>query len=89
MSHYVAIRLDAPRDINGNPRRVYLVIDPLSGGSTEGQHIIDTIDEGYEGRSALTSRYPGAKYLFSVKVTTQEYKTWLKLRNDCGEDDND
>lgn len=42
----IAIRLNAGHDVNGNPRRVFVVIDPKHG-------VIDAIDEGYEGEAGL------------------------------------
>jgi hypothetical protein len=44
------IRLNAGHDRNGNPRRLYVVID--------GTTITDVIDEGYEGTGALRGRLP-------------------------------
>ena len=47
-----AIHLDAGHDVNGNPRRAYMVVCPNRG-------IIDAINEGYRGRDALKDKYPG------------------------------
>jgi hypothetical protein len=50
-----AIKLCAKNDNNGNPRRIFVVLDATGS-------IVDTIMEGYEGLAALTNKYPEFKY---------------------------
>lgn len=49
----IIIRFNAGHDCNGNPRRVYAVIDVKSGD------IIRGIDEGYRGEGAIDLAMPG------------------------------
>lgn len=59
----------ALNDANGNPRRLYLVIDTDHPEST------NAVDEGYEGRpTGLAS----AHELPSIDVAPSEYKRLLK-----------
>lgn len=73
----------APNDVNGNPRRCYVVTSHEHG-------FVETIDEGYEGEAALYSRYPwfhhraaerlGLKpaYAHRVDVSASEYKREMR-----------
>lgn len=47
----IALHLCAKNDVNGNPRRCFVVLD--ARGRT-----VETIDEGYAGEGALYSRWP-------------------------------
>jgi len=49
----IIIRFDAGYTTNGNPRRVYAVIDTRTGDVVRG------IDEGYRGESAIDRIVPG------------------------------
>ena len=60
----VCIKLRAKNDSNGNPRRVYVMLD--SDGS-----IVGAAEEGYEGHGAI-ARLPGAS---GVKYTPVEFDT--------------
>ena len=64
----LAIRLDAPNDNNGNPRRVWVVIDSKTGD------IIDTIDEEYMGIGPLRQKYPDAVEGPRFATTPHEYR---------------
>jgi hypothetical protein len=64
--------LAAPSDVNGNPRRVYLVRTARDG------HVIAAIDEGYEGSSAWSKRFPNGRTGLYVNVTGPEYTRRLK-----------
>lgn len=66
----IYLHLKAPSDINGNPRRCYLVL------SREGT-IIDCIDEGYEGEVQVTKAYPGATRSVTLRVPVTTYKEAL------------
>lgn len=50
---YSLIRLDAGHDTNGNPRRVFVVLDKDSD-------VLAAVDEGYAGSHALEEWIPGA-----------------------------
>lgn len=70
--HPVALRIDAPNDTNGNPRRGWLVFDANTGKT------IAFIDEGYQGERALRLRYSAAVSLGSVNVKPAEYRFHLR-----------
>jgi hypothetical protein len=75
--------LCAPSDVNGNPRRVFVVQDVRNG-------FVEAVDEGYEGETAVTKRYPwfnhqaaermGVEraYITRVDVPSAEYRRQLK-----------
>ena len=64
----IVIHLRAPNDSNGNPRRLYLIIDPSNGLP------IDCIDEGYLGNSAYKSKYPESVYSTQIDIPAKEYR---------------
>ena len=64
-----AIKISAPNDSNGNPRRCYVIYKP--DGS-----LADTIDEGYG--NAFRDRYPNAIELANVPTDAKTYKAWCK-----------
>jgi hypothetical protein len=66
------IHLNAGHTGNGNPRRLFLVIDPDSGQA------VDAVDEGYEGTGAVTREYPGIKAGPEIHTTPAEYRELLK-----------
>ena len=73
---YTAVHLDAGHDRNGNPRRLYIVIDPDEG-------IVAAIDEGYTKRAALNSwnyNYFGHRDICipTVVTTPAEYRALLR-----------
>lgn len=73
----VAMKLSAPNDTNGNPRRLYIVNEINDSGYAER---LDVIDEGYAGRAALTNKYPDAVLLQQeITVAAAEYKKWIKV----------
>jgi hypothetical protein len=63
----VAIHLVAHNDLNGNPRRVFVVLN--------GDGLLEAIDEGYDGMNALYNRHPEMrrKIVVSFHITTAEY----------------
>lgn len=69
----VAIKLCAPNDRNGNPRRVYVVLDTFTGD------IIDAIDEGYCGIGGLHKEYPDIPSPPEFYTTPAEYRSLLKI----------
>ena len=68
----IYIKVSAPNDRNGNPRRCFVVIDQ------EGR-LVEVIDEGYVGVSAVTKRWPNIKQSIQVNVTVNEYKKFIKV----------
>jgi hypothetical protein len=60
------VRLMAPNDPSGNPRRCWVVFN------VKGERI-DVIDEGYDGESAFTRAHPGGVMLMSVRVAYAPY----------------
>ena len=77
----IAIHLNAGNDRNGNPRRVYVVLN-------ENGAIVDTIDEGYSGDSGVRKlRVDGEKvkmdFVFNrFETTPKEYRELVKFGND-------
>lgn len=71
---YLAISLKAGHDVNGNPRRVWVVLD--------GGQIVDAIDEEYLGSAAVLNKYPNAILGPVFETTLAEYKSLLKLYKD-------
>jgi hypothetical protein len=64
---YYAVKLNAGDDINGNPRRGWLVYDRT--GEFRG-----FVDEGYRGDRVLRHDYPGAVTLAVVPCPVTYYK---------------
>lgn len=68
----IAIYIDAGNNVNGNPRRGWIIADD-SGVFT------DFVDEGYEGRSALrTKGYGGIPDTRRIEVKPSVYRDLLK-----------
>ena len=67
----LVFQLAASNDRNGNPRRLFLIVD------TDG-NIVEAIDEGYNGTSAYELKYPDAKLVTWMNVPVSEYNTYLK-----------
>ena len=86
---YVATKLNADNDLNGNPRRLYIVerVDQVESLNAEGYRNINfhttrlaIIDEGYEGIQALKSRFPKAALLSTqVTISATEYKYFINV----------
>ena len=66
------IHLDAGREINGNPKRGFMVFDKAG-------KFIETIDEGYQGRGVLSKKYPDALVLSTVPTNKSFLKGALRL----------
>lgn len=73
---WVAIKVNAGNDTNGNPRRGWVVLDGRSGD------MLDFVDESYLGRSALTRIYPKAVESVELAVTPGEYRTLRKFERE-------
>lgn len=65
------LHLCATNDTNGNPRRVYVVFDETGA-------ILETIDEGYQGISAVARKYPKSVILGSFQTTPSQRRELLK-----------
>jgi hypothetical protein len=63
--------LAAPSDVNGNPRRVYLV-------RTRDGNVITAIDEGYLGSAAWREQFPNGREGIYVNITGPEYTRRIK-----------
>lgn len=72
MKNYV-LHLAAENDINGNPKRVFVVYDDTG-------NIVETINEGYIGASAWYKKYPNAISLGRYPTTKSEVRELLKLK---------
>ena len=73
----VAIRLNAGNDSNGNPRRIFVVINPCT------DDIVDSIDEGYIGTSGLFKKYPSVNYTgTTIDTSPSQYR---ELKKQFGE----
>jgi hypothetical protein len=65
-----AVHLNAGNDVNGNPRRLFVVYDTETGA------IKEVIDEGYSGKRDLFTRYPKIACGSEIEISPKEYK-WL------------
>lgn len=72
---YVATHCKAPNDVNGNPRRLFMVSEVMENGSD----LVAVLDEGYNGNDAFRKYYPEAVMLTSIEISAKEYKRLLKL----------
>ena len=69
---YYVNHIRTTNDVNGNPRRAFVVYD------AQGRHV-ETIDEGYDGYSKLCEKYPKHRILMRVDASVKEYKRFLKM----------
>ena len=67
--------LHAPHDLNGNPRRLYVVFD--TNGSP-----IAAYDENYAGKNAIPPKYRNLPEISSLNITTKDYKDMLNWCED-------
>lgn len=76
---WALIKIGAPNDQWGNPRRAWIVIPPMTHSRLQRPVVIE---EGYgEGADLLASL--GVRYGFPVEtiaVSVTEYKRWLRYR---------
>lgn len=73
---YLAVKVNAGNNINGNPRRGWATINPKTG------EMVDFVDEGYRGDSALKLACPRCVEGPVFKVTPGEYRDLKKFAND-------
>jgi hypothetical protein len=74
MSKLIALHLDAGHTANGNPRRLYLIIDTQSG------NVVDAIDEGHRGHGAIPKDIK-VVFLYGtdrLATTPKEYRDLLR-----------
>lgn len=64
------IKLRAPLDRNGNPRRVYVRL--VKGA------VVGAWDEGFEGEQAIPAGYLDEYAGVVIDVSPKEYRHWLK-----------
>lgn len=69
----LAIKVNAGHDANGNPRRGWATINPRTGD------MVDFVDEGYKGSSALRSECPKCVEGPEFQVTPGEYRDLKKF----------
>jgi len=76
----IVLHLRTKNDSNGNPRRLYLPLDPERTGSTAVTHVIK---EGYRGHGALTAviGHKGHKEI-GIEVPIREYNDWVRYGKD-------
>jgi len=72
----MAVKVNAGHDTNGNPRRGWATINTRNG------NMIDFVDEGYRGNSALTKDCPQCVEGPEFAVTPGEYRQLKKFAND-------
>ena len=68
----IALHLDAGHDVKGNPRRVYVVLN-------EKADIVDVIDEGYEGVSALHKSHGKIPVTGRLSTSASERRELLRF----------
>lgn len=66
-----AVKINAGNDTNGNPRRGWLLYDAAGA-------YLGFVDEGYDGRRALTSTASNVVELCSIPTTPKMYRDVLK-----------
>lgn len=67
----LALHFNAGNDANGNPRRVFVVVN------TSGI-VLSAHDEGYRGESAVTKDYPGIAIVGVFPIKPVDYKHFLR-----------
>ena len=69
----IVLYLKTSNDVNGNPRRLYLPLDPYMGDP-----ITHVIEEGYRGRAGLEENIDGGYEEIQIEVPVSEYKKWIR-----------
>lgn len=74
----VAVHICAPNDVNGNPQRLYAVL--------QGEDVLNVVEEGYEGEACLRTlraRLESTHYVtvapHRINVDVAEYRRWLGI----------
>jgi hypothetical protein len=68
----IALHLNAGHDRNGNPRRLWVVLN------ADGD-IAAVFDEGYNGTGELIQHFPKAIIALELDITPEQYKSLLKM----------
>lgn len=76
---WVAVKINAGHDTNGNPRRGWIILDGRTGD------MLDFVDEGYRGSSALSRTYPDAVICLELAVTPGQYRELRKFEREQAE----
>lgn len=79
---YIVVKLSAPNNTFGNPRRVFVVYRFTIEGNVHKFSLVEAIDEGFgQGEYRLKEKYPDHIVLGNYETTTKEYKWFLKNSN--------
>lgn len=74
MQRFITIRFVADNDQNGNPRRVFVTWNVVTGA------IVATYEEGYGGRESITSTAHYDAYRgCDIETTVEEYDRLVAL----------
>lgn len=76
----LAIKVNAGYDVNGNPRRGWMITSCQKG------EMIDFVDEGYHGSSILTKEHPRAVQGPELEVTPREYRDLKRAARDIAQE---
>lgn len=83
MELLVVVKLSAPNDNNGNPRRLFIVKKIDSENPHFSGERVEIIDEGYRGNAAYRESYPGAIFIGEYEISASTYRHWMQVkRND-------
>lgn len=75
----LAIHLNAGNDRNGNPRRLYLIVQLKKVNKNNWAEVIDAIDENYSGHGAVKQAgYDDTPVIGRFDTTPAEYRDLLK-----------
>lgn len=68
----IAVKMNAGNDRNGNPRRVYVILNDRAD-------IVGTHDEGYAGDHGFRQAFPDVPIGPTFAITPGEYRELVKL----------
>lgn len=67
----LAIHIRTDNDINGNPRRGWMVFKDVDGG----WEYVEWVEEGHSGIGSLRRAHPFVSILAAINVTPREYRS--------------
>jgi hypothetical protein len=70
----------AKNDVNGNPRRVYVVYGRLDSNDTERRYL-DIVDV-YDGRNGEPKEIQHIAKIPEAEITPKDYRQYIELRRD-------
>ncbi len=76
----IVLHLRTKHDANGNPRRLYLPLDPDARMGS----VTHVIEEGYAGRSKLVLNGIINYVLLPIEVPISEYREWIRQGKEEG-----